>query len=47
MRFVFLLVGILAVAVAFEKSKRYGSFLLALIVLALLLTAQKKGILNG
>lgn len=46
MQFVFLLVGILLVAVAFEKSKRYGSILLALVVLGLLITANKKGIVR-
>jgi hypothetical protein len=43
MYFLFLLFGIMAVAVAFEKSKRLGSMLLAIVVLSLLLTASKKG----
>lgn len=45
MQLLFLGFGILIVAVSFEKSKKFGSLMLAIVVLSLLLTSQKKGIL--
>lgn len=44
-RLIFLGFGILVVALVFEKSKRYGSIILALVVLSLLITVQRKGII--
>jgi hypothetical protein len=46
MYFLFLGFGILAVSVAFEQSKKLGAMLLAIVILSLLLTAQKKGIVS-
>jgi hypothetical protein len=44
MRLLVLGFGILIVSFAYEKSPRYGSLLLAIVVLGLLITSQRKGI---
>lgn len=43
MNFFLLAMGLLGIALAFEQSKRAGAALLLVLVLGMLLTAQKKG----
>jgi hypothetical protein len=45
MTWVYLIAGLVIVAVAYERSARVGGGLLLIIVLGLLLTARRKGLI--